>query len=135
MMRKWMFAAVNSTPGRVALIGDRLMTTGAVDGPAGDGDRPDTPFAVLRAATNQGGMGHVKQQRYQVWLHRDPGSMIDIDDFMKALEEHVPTLAPSQTAEGVVMDAKWEDTSGDGFDDHFQTVTRYASFLLTYNPA
>lgn len=134
-MRKWMFAAVNSCPGSSALLGGRLMTTGAVDGPDGDGDAPATPFAVLRAATNQTGMGHVKQQRYQVWIHTTPGSMISTDEFLKSLENHIPSLTPSKTAEGVVIDARWEDTSGDGFDDHFQTTTRYATFLITYNPA
>jgi hypothetical protein len=49
------------------------------------------------------------------------------------LEKYIPTLAPAKLASGeVVMDAKWEDTSGDGYDDHYLTSTRYVTFLLTY---
>lgn len=133
-MRSWMFVAVNSTPGSAGLLGGRVMTTGAAEGPDGNGDAPDTPFAVIRAATNQPGQGPVKQQRYQVWVHTQPGTLTPTDDFMKALEKHIPMLAPDKTADGVVMEVRWEDTSGDAYDDHFQTTTRYASFLMTYKP-
>jgi hypothetical protein len=51
------------------------------------------------------------------------------------LEDLVPATAPQQHADGWIMDTKWEDTSGDGFDDHYGTTVRYVTFLVTYRPA
>lgn len=142
-MRKWMYEAVKSCDGQTEFSADRIMTTGAVEGPEGDGDSPARPFIVIRAATNQpplqlGSASKIKQQRYQIWLHREPGSMLDIDDFCKSLEDGIPAMAPDNSSEwvpDVIMEARWEDTSGDGYDDHFKTTTRFVTFLVTYNPA
>lgn len=134
-MRKWIYESVLSTPDRASVFGTRVHTTGAGEGDD-PGEAPDKPFIIIRLGMKNSTQPQtrVKQQRAQVWIHWEPGSMIGIDDFAVALEKHIPTLAPAKPASGeVVMDAVWEDTSGDGYDDHYLTSTRYVTFLVTYN--
>jgi hypothetical protein len=134
-----MYDSVKSMPSMSTKFGDRLMATGAGEGPEGDGDMPDAPFVIIRAATNQRPVFmpstpemKVKQQRYQVWIHWKGGDTDPSDALAKELEDQVPPMAGVRTAEGNIMDCRWEDTSGDGYDDHYGTNTRYVTFLVTY---
>lgn len=139
MPRQFMYDSVKTMPSITSKFGDRIMSTGAGEGPDGDGDRPTTPFVIIRAQTNQRPVFapqtpemKVKQQRYQVWIHWEGGDTTPADDLVKELEDGMPTKAPTKTAEGNIMEVRWEDTSGDGYDDHYGTNTRYVTFLVTY---
>lgn len=134
-MRKWLYEAVKSCPGQQEFSAGRVMTTGSVEGPGGVDDAPDKPFIVIRLSTADPFPGtSVKQQRGQVWLHDNPGSLLDTDGLCEALADHVPAQAPAVRPEAVIMECEYEETSGDGFDDHFQTDTRYVTFRITYKP-
>lgn len=140
MPRQFMYDSVMTMPSISAKFGDRVMSTGAGEGPEGEDDRPTTPFVIVRAQTNQRpiflpGEVKVKQQRYQVWVHWDGGDTTAADDLVKELEDEMPSKAPVKTAEGNIMECRWEDTSGDGYDDHYGTNTRYVTFLVTYKAA
>lgn len=140
MPRQFMYDSVMTMPTIASVFGSRVMATGAGEGPEGEGDLPDVPFVIIRAQTNQRpvfmpGEVKVKQQRYQVWIHWRGGDTDASDDLVKDLEDRMPLLAPSKTAEGNIMECRWEDTSEDGYDDHYKTNTRYVTFLVTYKAA
>ncbi len=132
-MRKWINAVVKSCPGQVALTGDRVYGPASVEGDE-PGDSPTRPFIVIHFSTHVRGLGGVKQQRVQVWVHDDKTTMLPVDGLIADLEEHVPAQAPQSYDGDWIMDCVWEDTSGDGFDDHFNTNVRYITFLVTYKP-
>jgi hypothetical protein len=131
-----MYDAVMACPKASDPFGERVFAPGGAEGPGGEGDSPDRPFVMIRAATNQPGIrgGAPKQQRFQVYVHDTPGDTTNIDDLQKELEDTVPGQAPVANAEGWIMDCVWEDTSGDGFDDHYGTTVRYVTFLVTWRP-
>lgn len=139
MPRKFMYDSVMAMPSITSHFGGRVMAVGAGEGPGGDDDRPTTPFVIIRAQTNQNQVfmpqGTPKQQRYQVWVHWDGGDTTDADALVRELEDGLWPLAPVKTAEGWIMECRWEDTSGDGYDDHYRTNTRYVTFLVTYREA
>lgn len=139
MPRKWMYDEVLACPKVQGAVADRIFGTGSVEGPEGDGDSPDRPFIVIRASTNQRplllNMSPTKQTRYQVYVHDAPGDTTAMDDIVEQLENRLPGRAPADNVEGHITDCRWEDTSGDGFDDHYGTTTRYVTFLVTWRPA
>lgn len=131
-----MFEAVKSSPSQADLAGGRIYTTGTVEGPDGPGDNVPKPFIVIRFSVAQPPLtslpgAKIKQQTAQVWLHTLPGTMLPTDDFMAELEEWVPAQAPSPYDKGNILSCDWQYTSDDGWDDHYQTVTRYATFTAT----
>lgn len=138
MARKWMYDRVMACPKVVTNVTDRIFGTGSVEGPGGDGDSPQRPFIVVRAATNQRPIGlnmvPTKQQRFQVYFHDTPGDTTAMDDVVEQLENIVPTVNGEASSEGWITNCRWEDTSGDGFDDHYGTTTRYVTFLVTWRP-
>lgn len=133
-MRKWSYETVASSPGVSEAFASRIYGPGAVEG-AEPGDSPTRPFIVIRFSTRDSALGGVKQQRIQVWLHDDNSSMLPMDSIANGLEKWLPDNAPAWHDGDWIMDCVWEDTSGDGFDDHYQTQTRYVTFLITYRPA
>ena len=138
MSRQFIYDAVMLCPKATSTFGSRVFAPGGAEGPGGEGDAPATPFVMIRAATQQnlvGGGSKPKQQRYQVYVHDTPGDTTNIDDLVKQLEDQVPTRAPVAKTEGWIMDCRWEDTSGDGYDDHYSTTVRYVTFLVTWRPA
>lgn len=134
-MRKWAYDTVKACPGLSDFAGDRVFSSGSVDGP--EADSPERPFVVIRFSTNQSGLPKtkVKQQRFQAWLHMEPGSMLPIDDLCLAMEDWVPSQAPQLNNGYRIMECVWEFTSPDTFDDHYKTETRYVEFLTTFRPA
>lgn len=134
-MRKWLYARVKSCPGQTEFSSDRIFSSGSVDGV--EADSPDKPFIVIRFSLNQAGLPRtkVRQQRFQVWLHTEPGSMLPTDVLCQELSEWLPSQAPAQFEDEWIMDCLYETTSSDGYDDHFKTETRYVEFLGTYRPA
>lgn len=131
-MRKWAYEATKACTGMEEFSGGRVYSSGSVDGP--EADSPERPFVVIRFSTNQRGLARVKQQRFQVWLHTEPGSMIPIDELCEQLEEWLPSQAPVRHGSDWIMDCVWEFTSPDTFDDHYKTETRYVEFLATFRP-
>ena len=135
MPRQFMYEAVSSLPTVQASFGGRVMSVGAGEGPGGEDDRPTVPFIIIRSSTNQRGEGRVKQQRYQVWVHWSGGDTTPADNAVVELENVLPGKAGVSSPDGYIMDVRWEDTSGDGYDDHYGTNVRYVTFLATYSTA
>lgn len=136
--RKFMYDGVTAIA--PVAFGDRVFESGAVEGPEGEGDSPDNPFIVIRASTNQPPLFmsrevKVKQSRFQVWVHDTPGDTSTIDAMVKTLEDDLPDAAPYVEDGNHYMECRWEDSSADAYDDHFQTTTRYVTFLVTWRPA
>lgn len=110
----------------------RVYSSGATG--MGQEDQPDRPFVMVTSQTNQPGLRRamINQQRFQVWFHDDPGSMTDIDDGLKLIQDALTAYAESWWNDEIfLMGVEWENTSGDMFDDHFKTNTRYCEFLIT----
>lgn len=138
-MRKWLYESVVSSPSQDEFSGGRVLSSGGVEGDEGQGDSPSRPFIVLRLSTNQQITrlpgATIRQQFVQVWLHTEPGSMIPTDDLCEELSKHLPAQAPAKREDEVIIECDWRDTSSDGFDDHYQTATRFVTFLVTYKTA
>jgi hypothetical protein len=135
-MRKWLYAAVKSCPGQAEMVQNRIYSTGGVEGDEGPGDNVEPPFIVLRFGTNNNPRmpgSTVKRQFAEVWVHTSPGSMIPTDDLVGELEKWLPSQAPARYQEDRIMECDWQFTSGDGFDDHYRTTTRYVEVLVTFN--
>lgn len=135
-MRKWMYQTVDGLEAASTFAAGGIHTSGGTEGDDGPSDAPAKPFIVIRLGTNQQIVrmpgSKVKQQLVQVWLHTEPGTMLPTDEVAAALEEHVPAQAPAKTDEFIIIAAEWMDTSGDGYDDHYGTETRYVTFLVTF---
>jgi hypothetical protein len=130
-MRKWVYESVVACD-KPEGWGNRVFSSGSVDQP--DGDSPQRPFIVIRlstAATPLAGT-QIKQQNFQVWMHRVPGSMLNVDELALNMERHMEAAAPAQVTGFNIMECSWQFTSEDQYDDHFKTSTRFAAFLATY---
>lgn len=140
-MRDWIYDKVISCPSQADVAGGRVFTTGAVDGPTSEvEDIPAMPFIVIRLGVkdNTGLPGsRIKQQGAQIWVHSDPNSdtgssMLPTDDLLRELETWLPGQAPEVVDGEVIIDCAWQFTSGDGYDDHFRSTTRYVTVLVTF---
>lgn len=135
-MRKWMYENVTGCPGVSGFAADRVYTSGGAGGELGPDDMPSKPFIMIRLGINQQGTRlpgtTIRQQSVQVWLHTEQGSMLSTDALAEALQKHLPAQAPEKRADEVIIECEWLDTSGDGYDDHFKTETRYVTFLVTF---
>lgn len=135
-MRAWLYETVLSCPDQADFSGGRVYTSGGVEGAEGPGDTPARPFIINRLSVNQQITRlpgtTIRQQSVQVWLHTDPGSMLDTDDMAESLTTWLPSQTPAKRMGEVIIDCEWQDTSGDGYDDHYKTQTRYVTFLVTY---
>ena len=115
----------------------RVFSPGAV-GMKNPGHSPIRPFAVMRFQPDNPGMVPklpMSQQRFNVWLHDEPGSMDNIEDAVAALKKGLPGALPGVSENLRVIECVWEGTSADGYDDHFGTTTVYVDFMATYKPA
>lgn len=113
-----------------------VYSSGAV-GVAEPGTSATRPFIVIRFQPDNPGLFPrlaVSQQRWNAWVHDEPGTMENIDKAVKALKEELPTILIGD-GEGVrILDNVWEGTFADGYDDHFGTNLKYVDFMTTYKP-
>jgi hypothetical protein len=113
---------------------EQVFSSGAV-GQSIPGTSAVRPFIVIRFQPRAPGMlprYPVSQQRWNVWVHDEPGTMEKIDLAVASLEKELPALIVGD-AEGVrVMETVWENTFADGYDDHFGTNLTYVDFMTTY---
>lgn len=131
-LRKRVYQAVIAIDTGVAE--DQVYSSGAV-GQASPGISAERPFIMIRLQPDNPGILPrlpVSQQRWNAWVHDEPGSMDNIDKAVAALKENVPLLLAGN-GEGVrVLETVWEGTFADGYDDHFGTNVSYVDFLTTY---
>lgn len=131
-LRKRVYQAVIAIDTGIA--DDQVYSSGAV-GQELPGISAKRPFIMIRFQPDNPGLIPrlpVSQQRWNAWVHDEPGTMDNIDKAVKALKELLPpTLAG--LGEGVrILETVWEDTFADGYDDHFGTNVAYVDFLTTY---
>lgn len=109
---------------------DRVYSSGST---GANNDSPTRPFIIIRSQTTQPGMRRERpvQQRFQVWLHNDPGSMLPTDTELDKIRDALVARSGSWWGAVFIMDVEWENTSPDLYDDHYKTNTRYAEFLIT----
>jgi hypothetical protein len=127
-MRAWLYNRIKE----IDLPRDmeaRIISSGAADNPA-------VPFLVVSMGVEQQVMGAptamgVFETPFDVWVHDRPGSMLDIDEACRLLKDTLPTLAGAQAGSVSVMEIKWEEMGPDQADDHYNTMTRRASFRMT----
>jgi hypothetical protein len=131
-LRKRVYQAVIATDTGVADA--QVYSSGAV-GATDPRKSAPRPFIIIRFQPDNPGILPrlpVSQQRWNAWVHDEPGSMELIDTAVKALKETLPPLLVGE-GEGVrILETVWEDTFADGFDDHFGTNVAYVDFLTTY---
>lgn len=123
-MRGFIYEVVNS------LTLDANVSSSGADDPLAS---PDRPFIVIRSQTTQPALRRNKpvQQRFQVWYHDNPGSMLDIDDGIDLITDALVDRAATWWTNVWIMDVEHENTSPDLFDDHYKTNCRYTEILVT----
>lgn len=133
-LRKRVYQAV--TTANTGIADAQVYSSGAV-GQAVPGTSATRPFIVIRFQPDNPGLVPkfpVSQQRWNAWVHDEPGTMDNIDAAVAALKEEVPVWMAGD-GEGVrVIETVWEGTFADGYDDHFGTNVAYVDFMTTYKP-
>lgn len=131
-LRKRLYEAVVAAASSV--VGDQVYSPGAI-GQQMPGVSAKRPFIVIRLQPDNPGILPrlpVSQQRWNAWVHDEPGTMDNIDQAVALLKQEVPIFLLGD-GEGVrVLETVWEDTFADGYDDHFGTNVAYVDFLTTY---
>lgn len=135
-LRKLVYTKVSALPG-LGIAPANVFSSGAT-GLAVPGKSPTRPFAVVRFQPDAPGLLStypVHQQRFNVWVHDEPGTMERIDTAVKVLKEDLPGALPGVLDGLRVIECVWEGTFSDGYDDHFGTNVTYVDFMATYKPA
>lgn len=133
-LRKRIYQAIIAIP--TGVDDAQVYSSGAV-GQATPGRSAVRPFIVIRLQPDNPGLAPrlaVSQQRWNAWVHDEPGSMDNIDAAVKALKEEIPISLVGDGESIRVLETVWEDTFADGYDDHFGTNVSYVDFLTTYKP-
>lgn len=129
-MRTWLYNRIKAAAGIPAAFGSganmRVISTGAAD-------QPVKPFMIVQMGTEDPPLGSVAEERTQlvpftVWVHDEPGSMLNIDDAAIALKNAIPTEDGVVVGGLSIYRVKWEMTGEDAYDDHFGTNTRPVRF-------
>lgn len=124
-MRTWLVNRIKglTLPGNMNL---RVISSG-------NANNPVPPFILVQMGNEQTPLGMPASSRTQeipvdVWVHDKPGSMVNIDDACVILKDSLPVHDGLVIGGLSILDFKWEDTSADAYDDHYQTSTRRVSF-------
>lgn len=133
-LRKRAYQAVIAS--NTGIADAQVYSSGAV-GQANPGHSAARPFIMIRFQPDNPGLAPrlaVSQQRWNAWVHDEPGTMDNIDAAVAALKEEIPILLVGDGENVRVLETVWEDTFADGYDDHFGTNVSYVDFLTTYKP-
>lgn len=100
-----------------------------------DLDNPVKPFLLLSMDIEERPLGTTAEMRvsrvpFTVWVHDEPGSMLDIDSAAFALKNNLPTPDGEKVGDMSHYGIEWEDIGQDAFDDHFKTNTRPVHFVM-----
>lgn len=117
-----------------AIIGDsQLNALGITNSSsfATDVDTPQSrPFLQLRWGVNAVGLDVSTRRSLVIWVHDQPGDYTKIDAIISRLRSLIPSLVPSQDANGWLQGVVWEGDSEDLTDDGHRTIARNTSFTL-----
>lgn len=107
-----------------------MYTSGGVEDPG-----PQRPFVMVHMGIEQTPLGMPASSRtleipFDVVVHDNPGTMLDIDDACVIVKDSLPAFAPAVVGAMSVYEVKYEETSRDLWDDHFKTNTRRVSFRM-----
>jgi hypothetical protein len=107
---------------------NNVISSGAVD-------NPDPPFMAVSMGTEQTPLGMpaesgTQEIPFDVYVHDRPGSMLKIDQACVALKNNLPTVDGAVAGGMSIHSIRWEDTSADAYDDHYQTNMRRVSFRM-----
>lgn len=133
-LRKRIYEVIVALESSTGIVAANIFSSGAA-GVEAKGKSPIRPFIMIRFQPDNPGLVPrypVSQQRWNAWVHDEPGSMEKIDIAVAALKVGVP-LALAGDGGGVrVLETVWEGTFADGYDDHFGTNLNYVDFMTTY---
>lgn len=124
-MRLWLYNRIIAIAGMAALVGDRVIASGAADNPA-------KPFLVIQMDPERRPLGLTRKARVQeihiiVWVHDAPGSMARIDDACRLLKDNLP-VEGIKVGNLSIFELWWDETGSDAFDDHYNTNCRPVMF-------
>jgi hypothetical protein len=121
----WYPWARNTLVGNSSVVSDvpanRIFAAGSVEG------RPPTRFIVLRFGPEVPRVGDAIEQELQVWIHDEPGSYDAINNCLSLTRT---ALEAGPIAVQGAIACNWNGNSADLADDGFNTLARYASYLL-----
>jgi hypothetical protein len=67
---------------------------------------------------------------FTVWVHDEPGSMLNIDDAAVALKDNLPIADGAVVGGMSVYEVRWSETGEDSYDDHYKTNCRPVRFSM-----
>lgn len=122
-MRSTAYALLTNTPDLQAILGDRIASSGNADDFA-------HPFLVIRVLPENIDVGGVIVGGWEIHVHDDPNSYVQIDQAIDMVEDRLLSFAPALApgSEWWVMSIESSGRSEDLFDDHYGTATRYVVF-------
>jgi len=96
---------------------------------------PVKPFLLVRFDVETRPLDSVAEMRvsrvpFSVWVHDEPGSMLDIDDACFALKNNLPTTDGAVVGGMSHYGIEWEEIGQDTYDDGYLTNTRPVRFWL-----
>jgi hypothetical protein len=124
-MRLWLYNRIKAIAGMAAVVGDRIIASGAAE-------NPGAPFLVVQMDPERRPLGLTRKARVQevhivVWVHDKPGSMVNIDKGCQLLKDNLP-VEGIKVGNLSIFELWWDETGGDAFDDHFNTNCRAVMF-------
>ncbi len=129
-MRAWVVNRIKAMTTLPAGFKDRVLAPGAVENPL-------KPFTLINMNSEQPVFGLPAEARAQsvpftVWLHDEPGSMVDIDNASIIIKDALPAKIEEEgfkIGNLSVYEVRWTGTGDDGYDDHFGTTCRPVRFV------
>jgi hypothetical protein len=98
-------------------------------------DNPLKPFLIVQFDIEVKPLGMPASARtsrvpFTVWVHDEPGTMLNIDEAAFILKNDLPTLDGAKVGNMSHYGIEWEEIGQDAFDDHFKTNTRPVRFWM-----
>lgn len=94
-------------------------------------DSPSTPFAVLAwQGVTPNGRGRVGLPRLTIWVYEHRGSFTLIDQVLARCKEVLEEVAQYEYDGERIVQADWEGSSVDLFDDVYKANTRNSGFRV-----
>ena len=130
-MRTFIYNRLKNLAGIPAKFGTppRIISTGNNE------DNPQKPFLLVAFDIETKPLDSVAEMRvsripFTVWVHDEPGTMLDIDEAAFAIKNGLPTPDGAAVGNMSHYGITWEEIGGDTADDHFGTNTRPVRFWM-----
>ena len=134
-VKDWVFNVIVSDPAITAIVGNRILASGAIgaspSSPA-EPELPRRPFLVYRAGLVTSLMaGKTASYPFDFWVHDDMGSYtVHINPCLDAIRKAFRNRGPQHWNDRQMYQAQWQGYSEDLYDPDFRTAVRYCSILV-----